>query len=194
MNKKYGLYAALSILLFAVLPVSAQEVEDLEKHPGYIDLENIRIPKNAGKITDITLGPALLKIASMFRDSEDETSEMIGKNLSGLLSIRVKSFQVSDSGEMKELEPIIARIQDKLNKDKWEYIVRVKEEDSFTNISVRYDKEKAVGLLLMSWDSHGEATFINVVGGIQLEDLAAMGLGLQGSAMDSLRKALKDNY
>ncbi|HHS13440.1 MAG TPA: DUF4252 domain-containing protein [bacterium] len=191
---KYTVYIALSILLIAVLPLSAQEVENLEKHPGYINLESIRIPKNAGKITDITLGPALLKIASMFRDSEDETGELIGKNLSGLLSIRVKSFEVRDSKGMKELEPMIARIQEQLNKDKWEHVVRVKEEDAFTNISVRYIKDKAVGFLLMTWDPKGEATFINVVGGIRLEDLAAMGLGLQGSAMDSLRKALKENY
>ncbi|MEJ2627765.1 MAG: hypothetical protein P8078_04335, partial [bacterium] len=96
---KTKIFAVLLIILFAGMNVYAQEI-DITKEPGYIDLEKIKIPDSAGEITDICLGPALLRMFKSFDDDE------ISSKMNGLLSIRVKSFELNEE-VTKLMDPII---------------------------------------------------------------------------------------
>jgi len=178
---KTKIFTMLLTLFFIWVNVYSQEV-DITKHPGYIDLEKIEIPESAGEITDISLGPAMLRMFKSFGDDEKMSGEM-----NGLLSIRVKSFEIN-SELTKKIEPIINEIQAKLEKDKWEQLVRVKDRDERTIISMKYDKEKPVGLLIMSYKPYHEVTFANIVGYIDIEEIARMGLGFRDSMLDSLEE------
>ena len=185
--KTSRLFVASLLLLVFCVGVQAQDI-DLEKHPGYVNLEEIKIPEKSGKITDISLGPALLKIAQWARDDEDEN---LKKGLSGIFSIRVKSFEIGYD-EAKKIRPIMDKIEEKLIREKWERLVRVKEEDELTNISIKFDdKGKAVGFLLMSLDPGNEVSFVNIIGGdISLKNIRNIGMGLSDSALDSLKMDL----
>ena len=176
---KTKIFAVLLIILFAGMNVYAQEI-DITKHPGYIDLEKIKIPESAGEITDICLGPALLRMFKSF-DDDDE----VANKINGLLSIRVKSFEINDE-VTKQIEPIIDDIQAKLEKEKWEQLVRVKDRDERTIISMKYEKNKPVGLLIMSYKPNDEVTFANIVGHIDIEEISKLGLGFSNSMLDSL--------
>ena len=96
----------------------------------------------------------------------------------------------SDFDEAKKIRPIMDEIEKKLGEEKWERLIRVKEEDEITNISIKFEKEKAIGFFLMSLDSE-EVSFINIVGGnIDLKNLRNIGMGLDDAALDSLEKGL----
>ena len=167
-------------LLFICVTVFAQEV-DITKHPGYIDLEMIEIPESASEITDISLGPAMLRMFGSFSDDESGS-----KKIGGLLSIRVKAFEINSEITQK-IEPIINEIQKKLEKEKWEQLVRIKDRDERTIISMKYEKNRPVGLLIIAYEPYDEVTFANIVGNINVGEIARMGLGFHGSVLDSLK-------
>ena len=174
------------VFLFLCSTLWAQEI-GIKKQPGYVDLSKIEIPGNAGKVTEISLGPALLRLAAGISENSDKT---LSKSLSGIFSIQVKSFEV-DSKEAKKIRPIMAEIEKKLNRENWESLVRVKEEDELTIISIKHEKNKVVGLLVMSLKPGDEASFVNIVGNIDLKNIGKLGMGLNNSALDSLQKALE---
>ena len=174
------------VFLFFCSTLLAQEI-DIKKQPGYVDLSKIKIPGKAGKVTEISLGPALLKLAAGISENSDKK---LSKTLSGIFSIQVKSFEV-DSVEAKKIRPIIAEIEKKLERERWEELVRVKEEDELTIISIKHDKGKVVGLMVMSLQPGDEASFVNIVGNIDLKNIGKIGMGLNESALDSLQKVMQ---
>ena len=168
-------YCIIVPVLMLGLGVQAQEI-DLEKHPGYVDLSKIRIPEHAGQLTDIDFGPALLRIAGMVQIGDED--EDLGKVLSGLLSIRVKSYEVGWE-ESKRIREVMEKIEEDLTAERWERLVRVKGEENMTNISVKFEDDKIVGFFLMSLESGESVTFANIIGGnIDLNTLGKIGMGL----------------
>ncbi|MCJ7812969.1 hypothetical protein MUP95_06610, partial [bacterium] len=59
-----------------------------------------------------------------------------------------------------------------------------------TNVSMKYDKGKPVGILVMSLEN-GEASFVNIVGTIDLEQLGNLGIGLTDSVFYNLEKSIE---
>ena len=174
------------VLLISLAAGVGAEEQDLKDHPGYIDLDEIKIPGNAGEVTEISLGPALLNFAAQMSENGDED---LSENLSELMSIRVKSFDV-DSTETEKIKPIFEKIEKKLAGEKWERVIRVKEKDELTNISVKYDEGAIVGLLVMALESGKEVTFVNIVGKLDLNSLGNLGtISLDESVLDSLKKS-----
>jgi len=171
-------------LIFLCIPalVHAQD-EDLKKQPGYVDLSAITIPDKAGEVTEIFLGPALLKLAMMAEEGEDEEISAV---LSGLHGIQVKTFQV-DPSESEEIIPIIDRIEKRLKGEGWERLVLVKEEDERVVVSIKSDEKQIVGLLVMAFDPNDEAAFVNVVGTIDFKSLEKLDINLDDSVLDSLK-------
>ena len=183
MKKRIGL--SVLVILILLTQLQAQDT-DVTKLPGYVDLEQIPIPSKAGKITNITLGPSILGIVQQAVNGDDELSE----TLSGLFSIRVKTFEI-DSQIAEELKPKILAIEEKLNSENWQKIVEVKDLDEYTTISMKYDKEKTAGLLIMSLEDD-EASFVNIVGSIDFEKIGKLGGGLHIEALDSLKRDMDE--
>ena len=181
MKREILLIAALLLVAFCMNSV-AQEI-DIEKHSGYINLDSIPVPKSAGKVTDVNIGPELLKIASTVAQEDED----LGEVLSGIFSIRVISFEV-DSNEADELLPYIEKIEQKLNAEQWTNVVQVRDGGERTRVSMKIADGKAVGLFVMSIEPGDEITFINIVGGnLDLTKIGSLGLGLESSALDSLK-------
>jgi len=174
------------LLLVFSFTALAQAI-DLKKYPGYIDFDQIVIPDKASKVTEITLGPALLKLAAMADNGDEDLSTTL-ENLHG---IQVKSFDINTEQAAK-LQPVMDKIEAKLNKEGWERLIQVKGEDERVVVSVKYNDDKMVGLLVMSVESGDEASFVNVVGSIDLSDLENLNLDLDQSAIDSLKKNIKE--
>ncbi|MFQ6104977.1 MAG: DUF4252 domain-containing protein [Candidatus Glassbacteria bacterium] len=175
-------------LLFMIFCFNAVAQEkDLKKYPGYINLEEIKIPEKAGEVTEVTLGPALLKIAAMADDNEDEDLDEV---LAGLHGIQVKSFEIT-SDEATTILPIMDRIEAKLNREGWERLVQVKGEDERVVVSIKLDEEKVAGLFVMSLEPGVEAAFVNVIGEINLNTLENLDIDLDDSTLDSLKKSLE---
>ena len=171
-----------STLMSAV--VAAQDV-DITRHPGYVDLEKIRIPDDAGSVTDIDLGPALLRLA-LWAQEEYDVDENLSKSLSGLLSVRIKAFDIGFS-ESEDMRDIMEKLEKRLQREKWENLVRVRGQDEIVNISMKMVRDKIVGFFMMSLDEGEQVAFANVVGGnIDLNSIRGLGMGLGEAGLDSL--------
>jgi len=180
--KRIAFSIGIISLIFVSSGLFAQD-PNITKLPGYINLEKIKIPRSASEITDISIGPGLLNLIS--GTSSDSSMR---KGISGIMSIRVKSFEIDDSESgklLKQLQEIIRKVE----KDKWESIVKVKSKDEFTNISVKMHKGKPVGLLIVSYEPGNQVTLVNVCGkGIDLNAIKNIGMNLGGyeDKLDSL--------
>ncbi len=158
--------------------------DDLKGYPGYVDLDEIEIPEKAGEITEVNLGPALLKLMSMTDDDDDDD---LSNTLSGIKGIQVKSFEI-DPLEAEAIIPVMDRIEKKLNRDGWKRLVLVKGKGERVVVSIKPDGDKAVGFLVMTLESSGEASFVNIVGTIDLKSLSDLDIDLDESTLDSLKK------
>jgi len=161
--------------------------DDFKKHPGYVNLDEIKIPDKAGEVTEIHLGPALLKLMSIADDDEEDD---LSTTLSGIVGIQVKTFEI-DPSEAEDIIPIMDRIEEEMNRKGWERLVLVKEKDERVVVSIKPDEGKAVGLLVMSLESSGEASFVNIVGTIDLKSLSDLDIDLDESTLDSLKERME---
>jgi len=158
--------------------VSAQAVE-LVDHPGYVDLDRIQIPVDASEITEVNLGPELLRMAAKMENGDSGLSD----SLDGLFGIRVKSFDLTPE-LAGQIRPIVDQIQDQLDHDGWKRLVYVKEGEELVIVSMKYDpvdEDKVAGLMVVAFEPGSEATFVNMVGSI---DLAHMGELLEDVDVD----------
>jgi len=158
MAKKCMLISLVVSILFS-MGARAQEF-DLEKHPGYIDLEKIEVPDKAGRITDISLGPAFVKFVKWAKgeDAEEESG-----HFSGILSIRVKAFEVDDE-DVDMIRNIMSEFAKTMESKEWENVVLVKHEDERFEVRVKFDGKKAIGLFMMAHEPGDEVAFVNIVG------------------------------
>lgn len=179
---KFASLIVIAVLLVGALPAAYAEDAEIENHPGYISFDDIEIPKVSESATEISLGPDLLRLVSKSEDGEVS---------SRLISLRVKSYE-SNSIDIESLQPTLDRIERQLEKDDWKQIVKVKEEDERTTVSLKYDEERILGLLVVSIELDGEVTFVNVCGDFDLEDLDDFDLDIDEAAIDSLKESMEE--
>jgi hypothetical protein len=164
--RKASCFVAVMLLLLVWSIAQAEEI-DVTTLPGYVNLEDIKIPAGASKMAEISLGPGLIKIA---QKSSDNGDKKLTQTLSNLYCIQVKTFELEDEdaeGVIRAMKQIAA----KLNKDEWERLVTVKDDDEFVIVSVKQKGDRVQGLLVMVAEPGDEAVFANIVGDFKLEDL-----------------------
>ena len=163
------------MMIFLVYPAIAQEA-DLEDHPGFVNLEEIEIPESAEEIVDITIGPAFIRFAQSLSGDEHEN-----RHFSGIISVRVKAFE-SFHSDMEKLKPIVQKIETLLDEKEWESLVRVRGEDNYVNVHLKFIEEKVVGLMVMAMDTDDdEVAFINITGeDIKMSNIGHLDLGING--------------
>ncbi len=164
---------SLSAIVFyiAVIPALAQKA-DIQKDPGYIDFGDMSGLESDEMVTEVLIEENLLKLVSKFT-GEDEPE--LSKLLAGLKMVKVNVFGVTEGNESK-IQSKMNTLESSLNNKKWDRIVRVKEKGELTNVYVKYDgNEEIIGLLVMAFESSGEAVFVNIVGNINLETIGKLG-------------------
>jgi len=150
----------------------ADDDKDLKKHPGYVNFDEIDIPKDAEETVEVYVrGPLLRLIAKATEHEDPGVSEILEK----LLLIRVNTFSI-DAGQADNLKPKISKIEKDLEKQKWEKVVRVKEREELVNIYMKLDdKDRIVGLVVMAIEDGDEAVFVNIVGETDWEAIGKIG-------------------
>lgn len=166
---------------------NARAQESYQTHPGYVNLDDIDIPDDASEVVEVTIGPELL---GMFTDIDmDDMADLEGLN--NLIAINVKNFEIPER-DMADIKKKMDKIDKQLRSQQWKQIVKVKKPGEFTNVSVKYGKkkDKSLGLMIMSLDESGSASFVNIVGGIDFHKLGQMGVKLNENTLDSLEKVM----
>ena len=170
---KKCVFILTAIFCISTIGSIAQDI-NLENHPGYINLEEIKIPEKAARMTDIVLGPAFVKFVKWARGQDDEDME---KSFSGIISIRVKAFE-TDRDETDSIREMMSKFEKELETKNWENLVRVTKEDERVEVRVKFEEEKAVGIFVMAHEHGDEVAFVNVVGDdIDFKNMGFLGRG-----------------
>lgn len=167
---------ALLLFLFLVVSIYPQK-KDYSNEPGYVDFTKIANSFNEKMTKEVLIEENLLKMMMNFTN-EDEPN--MADLLSGIKLINIKGYEV-DNNNTTEIESFISEIEKNLESEDWERIVMVKEKDEKVNVYVKSDnKETVYGVVITTMesekDSNGnylnEAVFVNIVGNINMKNLA----------------------
>lgn len=172
-------------LAFADDPVLNQ----LRGDPGYVDLSQIKIPKDAADVAEVTLGPDLLKATvSAFADSAG--AGIPPGLLDGIRGIQIRSFE-SMGDKAKEVKAAAERIAADLQNRGWSRIIRVAEGDELVTIDMLFTNGAMSGLMIMAVEED-EVALVNLVGSLNLGAILQLASqGLDPAALDSLQKAIQ---
>lgn len=159
---------AASLLAPIAIAVSATAAE-----PGYVDFGKLAAPQK-GQYVEITLGEGMLKLASVIARCKDAEAARI---ISGLTKVRINVARLDEQNRDANRDRIHT-LRDQLAQQGWEPIAKVqgdKGEDVAVLVKQR-DGEVIEGVVVTVLDGRkGEAVFVNVVGTIRAEQLAAVG-------------------
>ncbi len=176
----------LVFIVLSLIKIHAQNV-DYSKLPGYVNFGDLSVFESGNEVTEVLIDHNLLKLVAKFTEGRGEDEDELSNLIGGLQLIRVNTFEVSPS-DKEELLRRVKKIERDLRKKNWQRIVRTKSKDEVTNIFIRTDNQsdKIVGLAIMTLDSLGEASFVNIVGNIDMETVGKLSNKFDIPGLDSL--------
>jgi virulence-associated protein VapD len=173
--------------LIAVVAVAAGvsfRLQAAETSPGELDFGKLGEPNNGSRFVEVNIGRNLISLAARF---VDKPQPEVAKLLRSVQRVRVNVVGLTD--ENKEgTSKRIADIRSKLDKEGWERIVTVQEqkgEDVGVYVKARGDEALEGVVVTVMNEQSKEAVFVNVVGDIKPEQIAALGEALD---IDPLKK------
>jgi hypothetical protein len=174
------LIAATSVLLS--VPLRADNPP-----AGMVDFGKFTKPTN-GELVEINLTSDTIAMAlQVAGKGQPDLAEV----LRGLNSIRVNVVGLDNQNR----EEVIARMKStrgELDKLGWQRVVSVQEKNDDVGIYLKTRGQEAVeGVVITVLDGRKEAVFINIVGDIKIEKLAALGDKLNLGALKKVGEALK---
>ena len=161
----------LGIALLAFSPGLFAQEEALLNNPGYLNLDEL-IQNNEEYVTsEVYLQNYILKmIAKITRNSEPDFAKM----LSSIQLIRVLEFQFDDEGDNSN-QAVGEKLINQLSHDKWDTLVRSRDDDENVNICIQSDREDHIYALAIVSVEDSKLSIVNIVGDIDLELIARLG-------------------
>ncbi|MFQ5631690.1 MAG: DUF4252 domain-containing protein, partial [bacterium] len=92
-----------------------------------------------------------------------------------------------DLKNKKEIAAKMKELSASLQKEKWLRFVNIKERDSSSQIFLKETEDEIQGMVILSV-SKNEATFVNIVGIIDLESMGKLGRKFDIPELDSLNR------
>ena len=170
------------LIITYFIPIYAFSQEEYKKYPGFVDLSDIEEFKNSEESVEIFISKPLLSLVALATSGEDPALHNLLKKL---VLIRVDQFTVKNK-EAKEVKSLIKRISNKLKKEKWSTIVKVKEANELVEILIKNEGQAVAGLLIMTLEPNKEAVFVNIVGNLDIEQLGKLSKKFNIPKLDSL--------
>jgi hypothetical protein len=130
------------------------------------------LTNGAADMTDVTLDPPLLQLASGFLSSNDEASANIKDLVAGLQGVYVKHFEFKQEGTFDS--GIVDPIRKQLTAPGWARMVSTREGGESVDIYLWQQGDAPGGLAVVAVEPK-EVTVVNIVGRIDLQKLAALG-------------------
>jgi len=159
------------ILLGFLISTGFAQKNDYSSYKGYIDFGNLEEFETGEEVTEVLIEEHLIKmVAKLATKEEPELSSV----LDGIKLIKVHTFEVSQNNA-SELSNRISKIDKALMNKGWDRIVRTKSKEQVTNVYILTNSEEKVeGLVVAGFEKDGDATFVNIVGDINLETIGEL--------------------
>jgi hypothetical protein len=169
--------------LLAIAAAHPMSVQAAEASAGAIDFGTFTPPGGGKEFVEVNIRGDLLSMAARLAEkAEPQVAEM----LRGIRSVRVNVVGI-DSSNRADLEKRIQSIRGQLDTQGWERIVTAQKADEDVAVYLKTRGDQAVeGVVVTVLSPQKEAVFVNVVGNIQVEKLAALG---ERFGIDPLKEA-----
>jgi len=187
---KTRLISAALILLVSSLGVHASAKSSYESSPGYVNIEALADIQSEDTLTEVNLRTPLLKLASqIIEDEEPDVAKMIGS----LELVRVYVLEMNEANE-ERLMSNHESVEDYLEGKSWDTLVTVNSDDEQVGIHTLFseDGSEIIGLVVNVMDG-SEAVVVNIVGKIDLEQIAALGSALDIPELSELKDHLEES-
>lgn len=162
----------LSFLVLSLIPmqsaVAQQDRADETQRKGLIIFDSeSRLEQKLEAKVEVNLNAKLINLVTKSVSNTPEVAELI-RMLDGIYVRTYDRVTIEEKG-------LVDYFQQRLRKDNWEVLVRIKEESEMVEISLLFDEDTVYGIFaIVIPETSGEATFVNIVGEIapeRIEDL-----------------------
>jgi hypothetical protein len=179
-----------AVFIFAASVSLAQNDGDYTKNPGYFNFGNLSRFIQGENVTEVNIDSHLL---SLMNGSTDNNKDDFSQLVHGLKLIKVYSFDVK-LDEQKELLSKMNEMDESLVSKNWNRIVKVKEPDEYTFIYIKpaANNKEISGLVVATLEKNGKATFVNIVGNINMNDIGKLSRKFNFPSLDG-KDSKKDN-
>lgn len=172
----------LALILLTVNVFALAQQKDYSGEAGYIDFGNLEELESGNRVVDVFLEGNLLRLVGKFAENEDvELSDVISK----LKLIKAKMLEVTRDNE-KQLQARVLEIENSLKKNNWNMLVRIRDYDEHVNVYLKSSGDDLIEGLAVTSINGDEATFVNIVGDINLETIGRLSSKFDIPALDRL--------
>ncbi|MGE5429571.1 MAG: DUF4252 domain-containing protein [Syntrophomonadaceae bacterium] len=176
----------ISVLIFCAAVLysnSFAQNTDYKKEAGYIEFGDLSSLETGDNVTEVLLDEKLLKLAAgVSKKDNQELKNLLG----GLKLVKVNSFGVSSKNESRIISKMNSLDADLTGKN-WDRIVKTRENGATTNVYIKTNGgNNVVGLVVTTLSTKGEASFINIVGKIDLETISNLSDNFSIPSLDSV--------
>lgn len=150
------------------LPLRAED-----QPAGFVDFGKFAPPAGGGQFVEVNVQSQLINLAARLTEKKEPE---VASLLRGLKSVRVNVVGLDDANRAANIEKIEAA-RTKLESQGWSKLVTVREANDGDNVAI-FAKMKGddsiEGLVVTVIDRKGEAVFVNIVGTINPDKIAAL--------------------
>ena len=176
-------------IVLAAMPILAR-AQDFKIPP---DIE--KLSAKAKETVEVTMDGPMLKWASKFLSAEDPEEKKCAELVANLRGIYVRSFEFDKEGAYTSAE--VEALRSQVRGPAWSRVVGVRSERDGENVDVffKLENEKMAGILIIAAEPK-ELTFVNIVGPLEVDQLADLGgeFGIPRLDHESVSKAQKGEH
>lgn len=169
------------ILALILVPVahSLRAQPAIEQDPGYIEFAQLDELFDAVPEIEANIHGAILKMVAEAAELEDPELAQLLRQVRGVY-VRVFALGNLDLETVRNYKETVGR---RLERNDWETVIAVLNNDEDVNMYVRMVNEEIVGMVVMSINHMDDETaFLNIVGDIDPEQIGSIGqkFGVRG--------------
>ena len=150
--------ALVFVLVLIAFLLSSCGITAPRSNDGYANLDSPGMSET-NRTMSLSLGPTVLRFAARFMDDEPETQALL-RSLDG---VRIRIYEVN--GDNERIAQNFEHMGTKLNKDGWQPVMLVREEDELVQMYAKPSNSGMQGLTIVSADEE-EVVVINIMGDI----------------------------
>jgi hypothetical protein len=183
MKRTFQTLLAITALL-AAAPLSVHAADS----PGYVDFGKFTAPANGGEFVEVNVGSNLISLAAQLVEKLEPDAAKLLRSVQG---VRVTVVGLTDENRA-DLEKRVRQIRSGLETQGWDRVVTAQQKDEDVGIYVKTRGGEALaGVTITVFNPKKEAVFINVLGDIKPEQVAALGEQLNIKPLKDAAAALK---
>jgi len=185
MRDKIVAAAVVPLLVLVAFALSSCGITAPRANEGYANLDSPGYAETDRSMS-LSLGKTALRFAATFLDDDPETQALL-RSLDG---VRIRTYVVN--GDTGNIARNFERMGKRLDKDGWEPVMLVREDDELVQMFARHSSSGMRGLTIVSADDD-EVVVVNIMGKIQPDQFGDVMVALEVKDAPDVQIASVDN-